>query len=425
MKSLAIVMLFTFSTLLTASAQNSEAGNTDNGSSPISANWFAMHAISQSDPWPTQENIQFSSWRSVSAGVQWSKINPSPGVYDWTYFDRWMSRLEQYRPTILYTVYSLPTWASSCPTCQCNNGNQPPGSCYPPNDLNADGSGSDQHLKTFVAALLQHVGKGKIQYFEVWNEPNVSIEWGGTMPQMVSMTRDIRATAKAFDPSILITSPAETGDGKDGVKMLWLSDFLAAGGGSYVDVIGLHGYVTVPEDVLTRVIAARADMHQYGQSSKPVWVTEGSWCCEHTPIPPAQQPGFGTRLTLLLLSAPVSRYYLYAFESYEEGNLWDQQTMKLTPNATTYQIYYSLLVGSTVTKPCAPQSSGSTIWACSFSRSGGYAAQALWSSSLPLGKTTPVTVAANFIQYRDVYGKVFQIKNNSVPVGFNPIWLEN
>lgn len=394
---------------------------------PISAQWFAMHTLSQSDPWPTQEGIEFSSWRSVSSSIQWSNINTANGVYNWDYFDRWMAMAAEYGQTVLYTVYATPTWASSCPTCTCNQGNGDPGSCYPPNDLNSDGTGSDKHLKNFVAALMQHVGPGKIQTLEVWNEPNIPSEWGGTTQQLVSIARDIRSVALSYDPNIKISSPAETGEGKsDGSKMTWLAGYLQAGGGAYVDIIGLHGYVNSPEDIIARVASTTAAMQQYGQSSKPIWVTEGSWCCDYQSLPTNEQQGFSLRLTLAMMSTPTSRFYLYAYDSPIEANLWSTSTQQLTPNATTYKLYYNWLVGATMVQPCqAGTGNMQAVWTCIFTKPSGYQAEAIWNISLPFGQTKRVTVPNQYVQYTDVNGVVHQIQNNQVPIGYNPVWLEN
>lgn len=407
-------------------ASQDYAPNIAGSAPPISAQWFGLHTIIPADPWPTQEGIEFSSWRSVSAGIQWSAVNPSDGVYSWTYFDNWLAQTSMYGQTVLYTVYYTPPWASTCPTCTCNSGNNAPGGCYPPNDLNSNGTGSDQHLKNFIAALMQHVGPGKIQALEIWNEPNNPNEWEGTTQQLVSMARDVRQVAQSYDPNIKVTSPAETGDGKDGVKMTWLAGYLQDGGGAYVDIISLHGYVNIPEDIVTRISATTADMQQYNQTGKPIWVTEGSWCCDKDPIPANEQPGFSFRLVLSMVTTPVDRFYLYAFDSPQEGNLWASTTQQLTPNATTYKLYYNWLVGATIAQPCQGGSgSNSTIWTCTFTKPGGYEAEAIWSTTLPLGQTQHVTAPAQYIQYTDVYGVVHQIQNHQVPIGYNPIWLEN
>jgi hypothetical protein len=391
----------------------------------VSPEFFAMHVLSTQDPWPTTVGVQFSSWRSVSSEVTWADINTAPGVYDWSHLDLLLSIAAQYGQSVLYTFYYTPTWASSCPTCVCNKGNENPGGCYPPTDLNPDGSGTDLDLKDFITALMQHEGPGKINYIEIWNEPNVPSEWGGTIQQLVRMAADVRAIATSFDPNVQITSPPETGDGQNSLQMAYLASYLAAGGGRYVDVIGLHGYVSHPEQIIIRINNTTAVMAQYGQSGKPIFITEGSWCCETDPIPVDAQPGFSFRQYLSILSTPVSRAYLFAFDAANEGNLWDQESQSMTANGVAYQLYYGWLAGATMTQPCQPQSASSSIWTCTFSRAQGYQAAAIWDTALVNGGTKTVTVPSQYVQYRDLYGNVFPITNHKVPAGYSPIWVEN
>jgi len=394
-------------------------------SAQISPEFFAMH--SSLSFWPTTESVPFSSWRSVSSSVKWSDINTAPGVYDWTRLDQYLANTSEYGQSVLYTVYYTPAWASQCPTCTCNDGgpNNPPGGCYPPADVNSDGSGTDQNLKDFLTALMQHEGPGKIQYLEIWNEPNIPSEWAGTMPQMVRMAQDVRSVAKSFDSKVLITSPPETGDGKGGLKMTWLGGYLQAGGGQYVDIIGLHGYTLTPEDIITRVNATTAVMAQYGQIGKPIFVTEGSWCCEHTPIPEAQQPGFSFRQYLSMLSTPMQRFYLFDFDNVNEGNLFNMTSRNMTANGAAYNLFYNWLVGATMTEPCQMEASDNAVWSCTFTKPKGYQAQAIWSTTTPPSSSVTVSVPPQFVQYRDLYGHVYPIQNRQVQVGFTPIWLEN
>jgi hypothetical protein len=241
----------------------------------------------------------------------------------------------------------------------------------------------------------------------------------------VRMTQDVRNIAKAIDPNVEIASPPETGDGKNSLTMAWLASYFAAGGGQYVDTIGLHGYVNNPEDMITRINATTAVMAQYGQSGKPIFVTEGSWCCENTPIPQGQQPGFSFRQYLSILSTPVQRFYLFNFSANNEGNLWSTAVNKMTANGTAYNLFYSWLVGATMTQPCQAQPNNNTVWSCTFTRPQGYEAEAIWSTTTPIGLYATVSVPPQYVQYRDLYGNVYPIENQQVRVGYAPIWLEN
>jgi len=394
----------------------------------ISPQFFGMHDIALSDPWPTTVGVEFSSWRSVGSQVKWSDINTAPGIYNWTNLDSWLAYAAANGQSVLYTFYYTPGWASQCPTCVCNSGFEAPGGCYPPNDLNADGSGTDQYVKDFVTALMQHVGPGKVKYIEVWNEPNIPSEYMGTVQQLVSMARDVRQIARFYDPNISIISPPETGDGPDSSQMAYLAAYLGAGGGPYVDAIGLHGYVKQPEKIIPRIRNTITVMQQYQQTGKPIYVTEASWCMVspcYNHIPTAsQQGGFTFRQYLAALSTPVSSFYLFAYDSNSEGNIWNSPQGHITPAGTAYQLFYTWLVGATMTQPCGPQTAGSLVWSCTFTRLGGYEAEAIWNTGLA-SRIIPVSVPTQFVQYRDLLGNVYPIVNHQVMVAYSPIWLEN
>jgi len=393
----------------------------------ISPQFFAMHAYSQWN-WPTKEGVQLASWRTEPiSSLQWAGVNTSSGVYNWSALDSWIATAQQSGVSVLYTVWVTPSWASSCPKCLCFDNRVYNGGCYPPNDVNADGSGTDQNLKNFITAMMKHLGPGKINYIEVWNEPNILAEWAGTVQQLARMAMDIRTIAKSYDPNVMITSPAETGDGnitQGGVDMKWLTSYLAAGGGAYADVIALHGYVGRPEDIITRINNTTGAMAQYGQSGKPIYVTEGSWALKIN-LPARQQPGFSFRHYLSMLSTPAQRFYLMAFDNPQLGNLFSDPNNAFNPPGVAYQLFYNWLVGATMTQPCKAQSNNSSVWSCTFTRSGGYQAEAIWSTSLPWGQKTTVTVPSQYTQYRDLYNNLYQIKSNQVPIGYDPIWLEN
>lgn len=389
----------------------------------ISPQFFGVHVNEASTPWPPTVGVQFAAWRSVSSSVKWSDINLSPGVYDWSRLDTWLATTAQYGESSMYNLYFTPGWASSCPKCICSQ-YLPPGGCFPPNDLNSDGSGTDRHLKDFITALMQHVGPGKINYIEIWNEPNISTEYQGTVQQLVRMTADVRSIVQIYDPDVLVVSPPETGDGLNNLQMNYLASYFAAGGGPYVDVIALHGYVSNPEDIIQRIDNTLLVMSQYGQSGKAVFVTEGSWCCGGESFPGRLRPGFTFRRYLSMLSTPAQKFYLFAFDADNEGDLWSIPKNKLTANGLAYQLFYSWLVGATITQPCQPQSAGSVIWRCSFTKPQGYEAEAIWTTTIPL-RVQNVTVASRYVPYRDLYGNVVPIQNHLVPVGYAPLWLEN
>jgi len=289
--------------------------------------------------------------------------------------------------------------------------------------LNPDGTGTDQHVKDFVTALMQHVGSEKIKYIEIWNEPNNGLEWSGTIAQLVRMVKDVRSVAQSIDPNVLICSPPETGDGQSGIEMNWLAEFLAAGGGDFVDIITFHGYVpsTNPENIVARIENTRAVMARYGQSGKPIFDTEGSWLARKGS--PVDEVAFTARHYLLQIAENIQKFYLYSFDLTSEGHLYDRTTKMLTPNAVAYKQFYAWTVGAL---PSAPCSTSGTIWSCDLKRANNYEALAVWDDSSTCFACTTSTydVPVKFKQYRDLAGNLNPISGSKVPIGPRPILLE-
>lgn len=367
---------------------------------------------------------QFGGYRSLSSAIKWSDINTAQGVYTWSRFDTWINTALAAGQDVLYTVYYTPAWASSNPTGYCTQGSLAAGGCYPPNDLNADGTGTNQHFHDFITALMDHVGPGKIKYLEIWNEPNITGEWLGTDAQLVRMAQDASSIAKSIDPAILISSPPETGDGSGGTNMNWLAGFLAAGGGQYVDVIGFHGYVSTPEAVGTRIDSTRTVMASYGQQNKPIFDTEGSWGWNRL-SDPDQEAAFTARQYLVQIAKQINRFYWYAWDITATGDLYNSSIPGLTKAGVAYQQIYQWMVGASPTGPCAAVG---TIWTCNFTRPNGYQALAVWDTSQTcsnsLCTTIMYTVPVQFTQYRDLSGNLVKITGSQIPIGLKPVLVE-
>src|SRR5579871_489836 len=246
------------------------------------SSFFGIHTNNSDDPWPATL-IPVYSWRSLGSSIKWADLNPAPGSYDWTNLDSWLSKAEGGGQDIMFTMYGTPSWGSSR-GLNCNGGGpgcigppdvscafantDGPGICDPPADLNCDGSGPDQIFQTFVAALLNHVGVGKIKFWEMWNEPNVTSEWNGAQDcpntpnaqylMLARMASDMRSIVSAADSNAKFTSPPATGPGTGGAADWTQAYFASTNGAAAADIVGFHGYVQAgacpqtcpqPEDV--------------------------------------------------------------------------------------------------------------------------------------------------------------------------------
>jgi hypothetical protein len=423
----------------------------------ISGSFFNLTVANtdRNEPFPSTYVKGIRLW---CTGTDWSLMNPSPGVYDFTKLDRWLQEVAQHNLDPLFTFARVPVWASSNPDLYCNS-RVKRGECAPPDDLNADGTGPDQHWKNFVTAIVTHSVNSPIahiKHWEIWNEPDTHGNWKGTMQQMVRMTADAAAIIKSLSPTSTINSPAPTGEyginhGEDALTE-WMRGFLAAGGGQYLDIVDFHSYVwkkgSIPtaEEVVPLIENVKPVLAQYGLSHLPMWATEGSYSGRTNGIEgitdPYQQAAFTARYLLLQRSEGLSRFFWFEWDSPPTngvGTLWSAERVPgcTTPNngggylctpGVAYEQISNWMIGATFTNKCAQQSN-SQLWSCTFSRARHYEAEAIWDPSkiCKHGQCTVgnVEVPSQYTQYRDLDGQTHSIQNNTVPVGARPILLEN
>lgn len=387
----------------------------------VSSSSFGMHmhaGVLANQPWPS---VSFGTMRLWDAEVQWAQINPSQGSYKWSELDQWLNKAQSNNLTVIYSFGRTPRWASSKPNdTTCSYG---AGQCDPPNDLNADGTGTNQHWKDFVRAIATH-SAGRIKIWEIWNEAPNAWYWTGTMKQMVRMASDARSIIKSIDPSATVTTPSA------GIRGMpnrdWTANYLAAGGGQYADVIAFHGYIQeggtypVPEDFVTYFRDLKQTLANHNQSSKPVYDTEFSWGrASRTGFTDKElQAGFVARSLLLHASEGVARVLWYEWNSTDgTGTLWSSSSGLLKPGIA-YREVRTWLVGNKFTSRCAGTNG---TWKCTLTRPDSAQVQAVWSTN---GSKT-YTASSIYRHYRDVYGTTHTIASSgAVTIGYKPILLQ-
>jgi hypothetical protein len=380
------------------------------------------------DPWPT---LPFHTFRLWDTSTRWAQLNPSQGQFDWKMLDRWLSAAQQTGDDILFTLGMTPQWASSRPNdASCRYA---PGECDPPDDVNADGSGTDQHWKDFVSAVVAHVN-GRIHHWEIWNEPQAANAWTGTYAQLARMAQDARSIIKTFDPnSKMLNGGVQM---HHGLALKWWSEYAAAGGLNYADTLAIHGDVRTypeicgvypqPENFIPLMQGLKAILTQYGQQNKYIWDTEASWgktdldCFNNQDL----QAAFLARFYLIQLSERIQRFYWRGWID-NSGGLYTVEN-GLNKAGVAYGQINSWFHGNTMTNSCRAKG---TIWTCRFTGPNSYKAKAVWDTSMTCKKgqcgTHQYTVSKQYLDYRTLGGSTIQITNGTVPIGAKPIWIEN
>ncbi len=257
---------------------------------PYGANTFLSKEV---EDWKREKTVQYMSEAGLGWMKQqfpWSEIEPKPGRFwddkynqdSWAKYDRIVELAEKHGVRVIARLDNTPDWARGPNTTQ-----QTPPSDY---DRFAD----------FVAQFVTHY-KGRVQYLQIWNEPNLKQEWGGTLDPVgyATMLRKVHAKAKAIDPDIVILSAplAQTLEqGDRGLNDLtFLQQLYDAGFANSFDIMMANGYgfnlpPTAPPDPqvlnLRRIELLRQIMERNGDTAKPVWLNEYAWNAAPADFPP-------------------------------------------------------------------------------------------------------------------------------------------
>ena len=130
--------------------------------------------VSGGAPWPAVGFGTLRLWYGAQ-GTTWYELEPAKGVWNWGLLDNLVEAAEEHGVSdILLTLGQSPGWASSSPdTVGPYFGliGQPAGATAPPADI--------QDWRDYVTAVAQRY-KGRIRYYEIWNEPNDAAYYAGT-----------------------------------------------------------------------------------------------------------------------------------------------------------------------------------------------------------------------------------------------------
>jgi hypothetical protein len=237
-------------------------------------------------------------------------------------------------------------------------------SAHPPAD-NAEPANLDD-WRTYVRTVVSRY-KGRIEAYEIWNEPNLRDFWTGTLDQMLTLTKEASQIIHSVDPKALVVSPSATAD----YGIPWLSEFLNKGGGQYVDVIGYHFYLNpqaTPEELPPFIQKVRLIISGNDLADKPLWNTESGWQKPTRIDSEEMAAGFLARAYILAWAAGVQRFYWYAWDNRAMGIVtYKEDEHTVTPAGYAYKDVQQWLVGARL-DGCTE--SADQTWTCRLNRSG-------------------------------------------------------
>jgi polysaccharide biosynthesis protein PslG len=244
-------------------------------------------------------------WEQLEPVAPGETTDPKFGGSTWTRFDDIVDRANTLGLRVILRIDTSPRWALPAGA---------PDGLGPPVNF-ADYS-------DFVAAVAERY-RGRVAAYQIWNEPNLTSEWGGRPPDAAAYAELLRGASdriRAADPTarVLMAALAPTlTENADALnELIYLQQLYDAGARGTFDVLAIQAYGLRggPDDPRTdrtdvtfsRPILVRQVMERNGDSATPVWATETGWNVN----PPAfAEQRFG-RVTPTL----QARYTVRAFE---------------------------------------------------------------------------------------------------------------
>jgi polysaccharide biosynthesis protein PslG len=150
--------------------------------------------------------------------------------------------------------------------------------------------------------------KGKVKYYQLWNEPNLAIEWGSkqvSAKDYVQLLKVGYQRAKEADPNVVIISAALAPTIEESWQALneqiYLQEMYDAGAKDYFDILSVMAYglrfgpddrrLTLKDVNFSRPLLVREIMVKNGDAAKPIWASEMGWNAQPESV--AAEPVFG------------------------------------------------------------------------------------------------------------------------------------
>ncbi len=271
----------------------------------------------------------------------WGYIEPAKGQFSWQHADTVVNHAVNQGLTVIARLDFVPEWA------------RPENTTFRYLD--------EEHYRDygdFVYAFVDHF-KGRVDYFVIWNEPNLSFEWGYRPVDPEAYTELLKlaySRAKEANPDCHILSgglaPTIAREGNEwGLSdLIFLQRMYDAGAKDYFDIMAIHayGYVFPPDDPpaenkinLARAELIREVMVRNGDGDKKIIITEAGWN-DHPRWTKAVRPYQRT---------------IYTLQAYERAKEWDWcQALVIWSFRTpvpdkNFRDYYTLVTSGFIVKP--------------------------------------------------------------------------
>ena len=226
------------------------------------------------------QRIQSAGFRWIRQFAYWDEIEQRQGEFGWADWDRLAAVLGDFPQLELVVVLmNSPAWAREERAADILI------ETAPPQDL------SD--FAVFAKSFAARYGAW-IDYYQIWDEPNLADAWGALDPRPAEYVALLAAAREAIlqaDPSATIIAaglaPTTEIGGRNISDIRYLDAMYAQGARELMDVVAgkPYGFSSPPLDRrvaesllnFSRIVALREVMVKHGDAKTPLWATNYGW----------------------------------------------------------------------------------------------------------------------------------------------------
>lgn len=366
-------------------------------------------------PWP--QNLPIGAVRIWDNGVRWTDLQPTSSAWSESVLhklDVIVDTARAHGAEPLLVLGMTPEWAAA-PCRHVIAGTDWGVATCPPVR-----TGTDSAWAGYIRFLATRY-KGRVHYFETWNEPNLLNGFNGTPRQLAALLHTAHSVLRSVDSRDRLVSPSIAITCCDPIP--WLDNFLSQPGATDFDIFGIHLYPAphqMPEWSLDDLARARQVLQQHGVHA-PVWDTEVDVGRKiaHETYSGVVGAGLLARIYILAAVYDVRRTFWYAAQDHTWSGIQLEKSDYRTRTAAgvAYGVVRSWLVGSTVS--CARPTTA--VWSCNITRRTGAKELITWTT----GPAVVLHLPAALRHAVSVTGAQSPVTNGSVRLTGQPVLLRS
>ncbi len=259
---------------------------------------------------------------ATDAGVQWGReeflwdvIEPIDGIYTWGAYDAVVDEYEEHGISMLGLLTYSSSWASS-------NAGSEDSEFYPPD--------SDAWADYVESVATRYAGR--VNHWEIWNEPNHDGFWKGTRDEYVELLSTAAGIIHAVNPDAKVVLGGLSGSDTDFLE--YVLDFDVG-----VDIVAIHPYRVVGENfnyapesttdglntLATDLYNVKATLAATNHDGIPIWLTEVGWTTGDDGVSEETQARYLMRLYSIALSvSQVKKVFWYALNDTSSNEAYNE-----------------------------------------------------------------------------------------------------